>query len=166
MVNGVSEVVKNAAESQIGQKAESAVEDGIEKVASFGEGVMSVLNAAWSSISDRTEITNGITGSKYLKPYSLLYWLSATDKRYTFPMISELPKHKLNNAFGDNNGDSSIFSANSLISSISNFASEVPSAIRDIVELGGGKRNAPFSGAFVEKAKFFQYPQETEEYTI
>lgn len=131
----------------------------------FAAGLMTALTSAWEMIGN-TGVTNGIRSNlndNYLKPYSLLYWLTATDKKYIFPMLYELPKHKLLNAFGDNNADYSVFSANSLLTSIGNFASEIPSAVRDFSEFGG---KGSFSGAFIEKAKFFQYPQETDEYTI
>ena len=133
------------------------VKDTSKAIGEFGNGLMSAISAAWNFISDKVNIKNGITEAEYLKPYSLLYWLKATNKRYVFPMVGELPKHKLNNLFGDSNGDFSVFSANSWISSISNFASEIPSAIRDVVELTGAS-GGKFSGAFIEKAKFFQYP--------
>jgi hypothetical protein len=87
-------------------------------------------------------------------------------------MLSDLPKQKLTNVFGDNNSDTSIFSANSFLSQISNFASDIPSTVRDLADISrlidkkNSSTNQSFSGAFVEKAKFFQYPQETEEYTV
>lgn len=131
----------------------------------FSAGLMTALKSGWDMLGG-TNVSNGIsnTNHNYLKPYSLLYWLKATEKRYIFPMLYDLPKHKLLNAFGDNNADTSVFTANSLLTSIGNFASEIPSAVRDLSEFGGS--NKSFSGAFVEKAKFFQYPQETDEYTI
>lgn len=115
------------------------------------------------------KITNGISESKYLKPYSLLYWLEETKQRYVMPMISNLPTQKLNNSYGEN-GDSSVFANNSLVKGLGDLASVIPAATRDIVELSnimtGVKNSGGFSGSFVEKSKFFQYPQETEEYTI
>lgn len=114
------------------------------------------------------KITNGISESKYLKPYSLLYWLEETKQRYVIPMISNLPTQKLNNSYGEN-GDSSVFANNSLVKGLGDLASAIPAATRDIVELSNimaGVNNVGFSGSFVEKSKFFQYPQETEEYTI
>ena len=115
------------------------------------------------------KITNGISESKYLKPYSLLYWLEETKQRYVMPMISNLPTQKLNNSYGEN-GDSSVFANNSLVKGLGDLASVIPAASRDIVELSnimtGVKNVGGFSGSFVEKSKFFQYPQETEEYTI
>lgn len=145
------------------QYVESTIpQDGKNLINGVGAGLMTALKSAWDMIGD-TDVTNGISNNDYLKPYSLLYWLKATEKKYIFPMLYELPKHKLLNAFGDNNADYSVFSANSLLTSIGNFASEIPSAVRDFSEFGG---KGSFSGAFIEKAKFFQYPQETDEYTI
>lgn len=146
-----------------GEKIYKNTSDGTKNLINgFAAGLMTALKSAWDMIGDKN-VTNGISDVDYLKPYSLLYWLKATNKRYIFPMLYELPKHKLLNAFGDNNADYSVFSANSLLTSIGNFASEIPSAVRDFSEFGG---KSSFSGAFIEKAKFFQYPQETDEYTI
>ena len=170
VASAAAENVTNATEKVMGTDAGKAVTKGGKALGEFASGLMSAIVAAWKNVSEHVKIENGLTSdqaknSDYLKPYSLLYWLEATDKKYVFPIVGELPKHKLSNAFGDNNGDFSVFSANSWINSISNFASEVPSAVRDIVELAGAN-GGKFSGTFVEKAKFFQYPQDTEEYTI
>lgn len=156
-MNATSQVAEATAQVYNDVADSKPVKDASKNIGEFGNGLMSAISAAWSFISDKVDITNGITEAEYLKPYSLLYWLKATNKRYVFPMVGELPRHKLNNVFGDSNGDFSVFSANSWISSISNFASEIPSAIRDVVELTGAN-GGKFSGAFVEKAKFFQYP--------
>lgn len=164
-----AKTVANATEKVMETDAGQAVAQGGQALGEFASGLMSAIVAAWGHISKDVKIVNGLTdqtpNSDYLNPYRLLYWLEATNKKYVFPIVGELPKHKLSNAFGDSNGDFSVFSANSWINSISNFAAEVPSAVRDIVELAGAN-GGKFSGTFVEKAKFFQYPQDTEEYTI
>jgi hypothetical protein len=137
--------------------------EGGEGGGDFGSGLMGALDKGWEMLKNVKTFDNPITStSGFLKPYSLLYWLEATGKKYTFPMISELPKHKLSNSYGDNNADTSILSANSLISKITDFAGDIPATVRDIAELvsftngeGGGPT---FTGTFVEKAKFFQYP--------
>lgn len=127
------------------------------------------LGQVFDYLGKSFKITNGISESKYLKPYSLLYWLEETKQRYVMPMISNLPTQKLNNSYGEN-GDSSVFANNSLVKGLGDLASVIPAATRDIVELSnimtGVKNVGGFSGSFVEKSKFFQYPQETEEYTI
>lgn len=126
------------------------------------------LDQVFDYLGKSFKITNGISESKYLKPYSLLYWLEETKQRYVMPMISNLPTQKLNNSYGEN-GDSSVFANNSLVKGLGDLASAIPAATRDIVELSNimaGVNNVGFSGSFVEKSKFFQYPQETEEYTI
>ena len=46
-------------------------------------------------------VENNIRTSNLLRPYSLLYWLEPTDKRYVFPMISQPPVNKVHNDFGD-----------------------------------------------------------------
>ena len=127
------------------------------------------LSYVFNYLEKSFKITNGISESKYLKPYSLLYWLEETKQRYVMPMISNPPTQKLNNSYGEN-GDSSVFTHNSLVKELGDLASVIPAASRDIVELSnimtGVKNSGGFSGSFVEKSKFFQYPQETEEYTI
>lgn len=169
--------------AEAGQNALDEGKDATKKIAetkggqvavSFGSGLMNALSKGWGMIQDSAKkYTNDLSEHRFLKPYSLLYWLSQTGKQYTFPMLSDLPKQKLTNVFGDNNSDTSIFSANSFLSQISNFASDIPSTVRDLADISrlidaneSSKKNQSFSGAFVEKAKFFQYPQETEEYTV
>jgi hypothetical protein len=127
--------------------------------------------AEWlGSIINEYGVTNGIKDSIYLKPYNLLYWLKETNHKYVFPMISNPPTYGLNNSYGETNSDVSAFSSNSLLSAISDFVGKIPGAIRDIEEIinfttNNGNKPA-WQGTFVEKAKFYQYPQETEEYTI
>ena len=171
--------------SEAGAVAGQAVQDGAnaamnsqpgQKVAEFGSGLMAALSKGWEMISGAYSTFQSGAGAAtshgggYLKPYSQLYWLAATGKKYTFPMINELPKHKLSNSYGDNNGDTSILSANSFLTTMNDIISDVPGTIRDLADLGkivsNSNNNSSFSGAFVEKAKFFQYPQDTDEYTI
>lgn len=176
-ISDAGEAVAEAGQNALGAGADAATaaaETEAGQVAvSFGKGLMSALGKGWEMIqSSMATYKNDLSGHRFLKPYSLLYWLSQTGKQYTFPMLSDLPKQKLTNVFGDNNSDTSIFSANSFLSQISNFASDIPSTVRDLADISrlinGDKpsTNQSFSGAFVEKAKFFQYPQETEEYTV
>lgn len=180
--------LKNVAKTseEIVTDTADAMGEGVEKVkntetaqkfAEFGSGLMAALEKGWDMISNAYNVYGANAGATteggggFLKPYKLLYWLSPTHKQYTFPMLSELPTYKLSNAYGDTNSDSSRFTSNSLLSTIADYASDTPSAVRDLVDLskmisqknGGG---GSFSGAFVEKAKFYQYPQDTDEYTI
>ena len=46
------------------------------------------LNTANNWLMKGLNITNGITNSKYLQPYKLLYWLKPTNKRFVFPMVA------------------------------------------------------------------------------
>lgn len=169
------EVGKQTAEDAASAAAEAATaaintETG-KKVAAVGSALNAVFNKALTFLSKNADekliVGNGIEENSFLTPYRLLYNLSPTNKKFTFPMLSEIPRIKVTNAFGDSNSDTSILSANSFITGISDIARDVPGLVRDLTSLSGGANsNKPFSGAFVEKAKFFQYPQDTEEYTI
>ena len=177
MVKGGKELIeagKQTTEDATAAAAEAATaaintETG-KKVAAVGSALNAVFNKALSFLSDKASdltVNNGIETDSFLTPYSLLYNLSPTNKKFVFPMLSEIPHIKVTNAFGDSNSDTSILSANSFITGISDIARDVPSLVRDLTSLSGGANSSkPFSGAFVEKAKFFQYPQDTEEYTI
>lgn len=164
--------------TETGEVVGQAVEDGADAAmnSQFGSGLMAALSKGWEMISGTYSTFQSGAGAAtshgggYLKPYSQLYWLAATGKKYTFPMINELPKHKLSNSYGENNGDTSVLSSNSFLTTMTDIISDVPGTIRDLADLGkivsNTDDNSSFSGAFVEKAKFFQYPQDTDEYTI
>lgn len=111
---------------------------------------------------------NNISGSKWLKPYSLLYWLKATEKQYVFPMVAQPPSQSLINNYQDQYGDTSILSSNSLLTSITSLADGLTGISKDIIDLSNvvSGNSSSYRMAGVEKAKFFQYPQQTDEYNI
>lgn len=114
-------------------------------------------------------VTNGITSSKYLKPYSLLYWLKPTGKQYVFPMVATPPQQTLTNSYGEQNQQESFLSANAQLNALTGLVGQVTTAMqdfRDVSSLFSKDNNHSFRMTGVEKAKFFQYPTDTEEYTI
>lgn len=130
------------------------------------------LNTANNWLMKGLPITNGITSSRFLQPYKLLYWLNPTNKRFVFPMVAQPPAQNLSNSYGEQNSDTSFISANGLISKLTGYAGAAVGIARDINDMASlisGNISGSASGwlgSGVEKAKFFQYPQETEEYTI
>lgn len=106
----------------------------------------------------------------YLQPYSLLYDMTSTGLKYCFPMISNPPVIKASNSYADSQDETSILSANSLFSKISSFASSIASFNRDLSQfnamLSGTTDGSIYERTNVEKAKFFQYPTQTDSYTI
>lgn len=116
-----------------------------------------------------TKNINGLSGSRWMKPYSLLYWLKETNKQYVFPMVAQPPIQSLINNYQEQYGDTSILSSNSLLTSITSLADGLTGLSKDIVDLSNMMvpgNSSSYSMAGVEKAKFFQYPQQTDEYTI
>lgn len=108
----------------------------------------------------------------FMQPYSLLYDLKATGTRYCFPMVSEPPVIKTHNSFGDGQGDdTSILSVNSLFSNIGKLGEAIPAFGRDLGQInsflsGTGGGGELFERTHVEKAKFFQFPSETDTYSV
>lgn len=115
-------------------------------------------------------VDNNIRTSNLLRPYSLLYWLAPTHKRYVFPMISQPPVNKVHNDFGDKKQqDSSGLMNNSFINKITGFAEMIPGLVRDFKDLShlvGGSGSHTYELSQVEKSKFFNYPTNTDQYTI
>jgi hypothetical protein len=115
-------------------------------------------------------IINGIGSSKYLAPYKLLYDLTATNQRYVFPMISQPPVNKVTNNWDEKQDRDSILSANNMMTYFDSVAQGIVSFTRDLKDLGAlwgqSGTTTGYQLSHVEKAKFFNYPTETEEYTI
>ena len=124
------------------------------------------------TISNPLRAVSGANGEQnhYLQPYSLLYDMTSTGLKYCFPMISNPPVIKASNSYADSQDETSILSANSLFSKISSFASSIASFNRDLSQfnamLSGTTDGSIYERTNVEKAKFFQYPTQTDSYTI
>lgn len=146
---------------------------------SSGTGVKEVTNSIYKSLksgmnnlADYTvgniDITNGITNSKYLAPYKLLYDLKETNQRYVFPMVAQPPINKLENTFGEKQDSDSILSSNNMLTWFNKVSQGIVSFTRDLKDLGSlfGGGTTTFQLSHVEKAKFYNYPTKTQEYTI
>lgn len=113
-------------------------------------------------------INNPAKGSTFLKPYSLLYSMNMTGKRYAFPMVLEPPKFIMgSNSFSDGNEQGSrIYKS---LDSLMNIALNLPALTRDVQEIGnllGGKGGSVYDSISVEKAKYFNFPTNTNSYTV
>lgn len=144
------------------QKIMGGMKDNITKF--YNKHISSILK----------DVTNPAAQSEFLKPYKYLYWLTATKKQYVFPMVATPPSYTLSNSYGQENGKSQ--GRAGLFAHLSNISDVITSAahtglgfIRDAKDLMGmfnySSANV-YYGTEVEKAQFFQYPQNGEEYTI
>lgn len=86
-------------------------------------------------------------------------------------MIAEPPTLSLKNTFGDNESDFSNLSANSLFTFINTMSSAITNVSRDLGQFstfltGGDTSGNLFERTHIEKSKFFQFPTDTDTYTI
>lgn len=179
LYNNVSNLIQNLSgiDSNKSNEANKSAQGGI--LTSLGEN----LSAFWDKSKNRLEkISEKINGpiqsthSGYMQPYRLLYDLIPTGQRYCMPMISEPPIIQTHNSFSDSTDDFSSLSANTFFSKISNWASGIVSLNRDmsivsdLISSETGNKNSSSNQVWermhVEKAKFFQYPTDTETYTV
>lgn len=146
-----------------------------------GAMVNSVLSKGAKMINKVTEVVgNGIdsitnpcirqdNGLNFLAPYSLLYSLKPTEKKFCFPMITNPPVLGVSqNDWGEASGGTSIVSTNSFITGLTTLAENAISAARDIQDMVNffqGGSNA-YMATGVQKAMFYNYPKNTEEYTV
>lgn len=137
---------------------------------SIRNSLVDMTNTILQKLPNASElVTNGISGSTYLAPYKLLYSLNDTKQRYVFPMLSNPPINKVINSFDNKQQDDSILSSNNLFTWINGVASGIVTFTRDIKDFAhllGGEKSISYQLSNVEKAKFFQYPTQTQEYTI
>lgn len=152
--------------SSIGQKlAESAT---INYSNLLGK-VSTAFGGLWNTLKDGSgTIQNAIMESQYLAPYKLLYSLSPTQQRYVFPMITQPPINKLINSYGEKQQGDSLLSNLSVLNWINGVSTGVVNFVRDMKDLTNLMTGSSqtYQLSHVEKAKFYQYPQDTQEYTI
>lgn len=126
--------------------------------------------AAFASGPVSTIISNGITNSTYLAPYKLLYSLEETKQRYVFPMIAQPPVNKVINTYGEKQEENSLLSQLAIFPWVDKVASGITNFVRDFKDfshvLGSETGATHYQLSTVEKAKFFNYPTQTQEYTI
>ena len=131
--------------------------------------VSTAFGGLWGTLKDGSgSIQNAIMESKYLAPYKLLYSLSPTQQRYVFPMITQPPINKLINTYGEKQQGDSLLSNLSVLNWINGVSTGVVNFVRDMKDLTNLMTGSSqtYQLSHVEKAKFYQYPQETQEYTI
>lgn len=179
LYNNVSNLIQNLSgiDSNKSNESNKSAKGGI--LTSLSEN----LSAFWDNSKDKlNKISEKINGpiksnhSGYMQPYTLLYDLIPTGQRYCMPMISEPPIIQTHNSFSDSTDDFSPLSANTFFSKISNWASGIVSLNRDmsivsdLINSQTGNKNSSSNQVWermhVEKAKFFQYPTDTETYTV
>ena len=120
-------------------------------------------------VQDEGEFTNPAYGTMLLQPYKWLYALKPTGKRYCFPMIANPPSQTIQNNFGDGQDGSGLLNNsffNGAISMMQNAVGMIRD-FRDVVQfLGGSLGKGGYIGSSIEKAKFFNYPTNTQEYRV
>ena len=176
LYNNVSNLIQNLSGIDSNESNNSA-KGGI--LTSLTENLSSFWNTSKNKLDEISKNINGpiqSTHSGYMQPYKLLYDLIPTGQRYCMPMISEPPIIQTHNSFSDSTDDFSSLSANTFFSKISNWASGIVSLNRDmsivsdLINSQTGNKNSSSNQVWermhVEKAKFFQYPTDTETYTI
>lgn len=149
---------------------------GTDKTVSKGINAMYTgIKGGINWLADKTinniakNIKNGVGNSSYLAPYKLLYDLNATNQKYVFPMVAQPPINKVINTYGEKQEDTSILSSNNLLNWFNKVAEGTVSFARDLKDLGAlsaGGKALGFQLSNVEKAKYFNYPTDTEEYSV
>lgn len=131
--------------------------------------VWDTVNGGLSRLAQNDEFTNPAYGTMLLQPYKWLYALKPTDKRYCFPMIANPPSQTIQNNFGDGQDGSGLLNNsffNGAISMMQNAVGMIRD-FRDVVQfLGGSLGQGGYIGSSIEKAKFFNYPLNTQEYRV
>lgn len=155
LVNGISGLYEN-----------SWVQSAVNTTANATEKPRQTVISAVGNTLDA--INNPAKGSTFLKPYSLLYSMNMTGKRYAFPMVLEPPKFNMgSNSFGDGNEQGSrIYKSLDMFTRISQ---NIPALARDVEEIGNllsGKGGSVYDSISVEKAKYFNFPTNTNSYNV
>lgn len=127
------------------------------------------VNWGLTNLVQDEEFTNPAYGTMLLQPYKWLYALKPTGKRYCFPMIANPPSQTIQNNFGDGQDGSGLLNNsffNGAISMMQNAVGLIRD-FRDVVQfLGGSLGKGGYIGSSIEKAKFFNYPTNTQEYRV
>lgn len=139
-------------------------------ISNFWGGITNKISGISSSIRNPISSATSNKQNHYMQPYSLLYDLIPTGQRYCMPMISNPPVLQTRNSFSDSTDDASGLSANSFFTKISNWTSGLTKLNRDISSINDiffdNNSSHTWERTHVEKAKFFQFPTETDTYTI
>ena len=131
--------------------------------------VWDTVHGGLSRLIQDEEFSNPAYGTMLLQPYKWLYALKPTGKRYCFPMIANPPSQTIQNNFGDGQDGSGLLNNsffNGAISMMQNAVGLIRD-FRDVVQfLGGRLGQGGYIGSSIEKAKFFNYPINTQEYRV
>jgi hypothetical protein len=123
------------------------------------------VNSNTEIATTTSSISNPVTNSKLLRPYSLLYSMVQTGKKFCFPMIANPQSLFLQNTFIDSDEGGSFLTNNGPLNLITSLSGSITNAARDISEmlrlLGGNFGKSGYVGSAVEKAKFYQFPTHT-----
>lgn len=135
----------------------------VTKMGEFGTEALKALN-------DKLSIGNPAQNSGLLKPYSLLYSMKLTGKKYCFPMIANPYNNNLQNMFVDADQGGSFLTNNGPLNLLTSLSGTITNTARDAVEminlLRGRIGHGGYVGSAVEKAKFYQFPTHTDEYRV
>lgn len=115
------------------------------------------------------EFSNPAYGTMFLQPYKWLYALKPTGKKYCFPMIANPPTQTIQNNFGDGQDGSGLLNNNIFNGAVSMMQNAVGLIrdVRDVIQFfGGNLSKGGYIGSSIEKAKFFNYPTNTQEYRV
>lgn len=177
-LKGVSETIskiKTALFNKTQQGFDSTQEDNdtlqwSKWVSSASAGIQQGINEIGTHVSNELGfIGNPATGSAWLNPYKFLYSMNETGKKYCFPMIANPPSNSIQNNFGDGQDGTGLLN-NSFLNGISTMMSGAANLMRDFRDvvnfLSSGIGTGGYIGSSVEKAKYFNYPTNTQEYRI
>lgn len=139
-------------------------------VSSASAGIQQGINEIGTHVSNKLGVIgNPATGSAWLNPYKFLYSMNETGKKYCFPMIANPPSNSIQNNFGDGQDGTGLLN-NSFLNGISTMMSGAANLMRDFRDvvnfLSSGIGTGGYIGSSVEKAKYFNYPTNTQEYRI
>lgn len=171
---GVGDEAKSLAAGAVGMASK-----GIQSVAGwFGSVTENAKNVTLQGAKEIVQtyddilgqVTNPASNSVFLKPYSLLYGMEETGKKYSFPMVNEPPKFNMGtNSFGDGNNDS-VSNIHKAFAGFVNLGHMIPTFRRDLLEIAnlmqGNSGSKVYEAISVEKAKYFSFPTNTNSYTV
>jgi hypothetical protein len=154
-VNGLSGLYENSWVQSAVNTTADATEQPRQSVVSAVTGTLNAIN-------------NPAKGSTFLRPYSLLYSMNMTGKRYAFPMVLEPPKFNMGtNSFGDGNEQGSMIYKS--LDMFTRLGQNIPAFARDVEEIGNllsGRGGSVYDSISVEKAKYFNFPTNTNSYNV
>ena len=152
-------------EQQDGKNIKNFIQGVQEGIGILGEQVDGFAD----TLLQAKDFSNPALNTKWLKPYSFLYALKQTGKKYCFPMITNPPVNNVLNVFGEVQDGSGVLN-NSILNGIVTMGSGIAGVVRDLRDVvsffGGNMGQGGYIGSAVEKAKYFNFPNNTQEYRV